>query len=251
MQNKLFFVTKKYIIPLIFWLLIWELIALLVDHTYFFPPLKNTVVALKNLLLSISTYGAILVTFLRITVGIFIGVFLGILFATASHKWDFARAILSPFISVMKITPIAIFYSLLYIKLGFVLPELVAILMVIPIIWQNLINGYNSIDKNLSEVCDVFEFTYFKRVRYLVFPALFRYFIPALITATGIAFKAEISMEILIFSVDSIGGAIFDAKQNSDTATVFAWAIIIILLGILTEKVSKYLLRRYENELKA
>ena len=65
----------------------------------------------------------------------------------------------------------------------------------------------------------------------------------------GIAFKAEISMEILLFSIDSIGGAIFDAKQVSDTATVFAWAIIIVLLGILTEKLSKALLWRYENGL--
>ncbi len=249
MKNKVLFATKKYIIPLIFWLSVWEIIALIVDHPYFFPPLKNTAVALKNLIISLSTYRAISVTLLRILAGVFIGVVLGILFAVLSHKSDAVRAVLSPFISVMKITPIAIFYSLLYIKLGRVLPELVATLMVIPIIWQNLMNAYGSIDKNLSEVCDVYEFSRLKRFKILTFPALFRYFIPAVITALGIAFKAEISMEILMFSIDSIGGAIFDAKQVSDTATVFAWAVIIILLGILTEKLSKILLRRFENEL--
>ena len=247
MKNKIFSAIKHYLIPIVF--SVWELIALWVDHSYFFPPLLKTLSALKNLLISVSTYSAIFVTVLRIITGVLIGTALGTLLAVVSHKFDAVRAVLSPLVSVMKITPIAIFYSLLYIKLGRVLPELVAVLMVIPIIWQNLINGYNSIDKSLSELCDVYEFSHFKRFRYLTFPALFRYFIPALITAVGIAFKAEISMEILLFSIDSIGGAIFDAKQVSDTATVFAWAIIIVLLGILTEKLSKALLWRYENGL--
>lgn len=249
MKNNVIRITKNYVIPILFWLSVWEIVAILVDHPYFFPHLKDTAVALKDLVCSLSTYSAILVTVLRIAVGILFGVILGILFAFLSHEFDIAKAILSPAISVMKITPIAIFYSLLYIKLGRFLPELVAVLMVIPIIWQNLINGYNSIDKNLSEVCDVYEFSKFKRFKILTFPALFKYFVPALITAVGIAFKAEISMEILLYTVDSIGGAIFDAKQISETATVFAWAVIIVVLGIITEKLSKFLLRRYNNEL--
>lgn len=249
MKNKLIFITKKYVIPILFWLSVWELIAVLVDHPYFFPHIKDTAIAFKNLIFSLSTYKAIFITFVRIAVGIILGVTLGILFAFLSHKFDFANSILSPAISVMKITPIAILYSLLYIKLGNVLPELVAVLMVIPIIWQNLMNGYNSVDKNLSEVCDIYEFSNFKRFKTLTFPALFKYFIPALITAVGIAFKAEISMEILLYSVDCIGGAIFDAKQISETDTVFAWAVIIVILGIITEKLSKFLLRRYNNEL--
>ena len=249
MKNNVVHIAKKYVIPIIFWLSVWELIAIAVDHSYFFPHLTDVLFALKDLILSLSTYRAIFITFLRIVTGILFGVLLGVLFAFLSHKFDVAKAVLSPAVSVMKITPIAILYSLLYIKLGKILPELVAVLMVIPIIWQNLINGYNSIDKNLSEVCDVYEFSGLKRFRILTFPALFKYFIPALITAMGIAFKAEISMEILLYSIDSIGGAIFDAKQASETDTAFAWAIIIVILGIITEKLSAILLRRYENGL--
>jgi len=249
MKNKIINLTKKYLIPILFWLSVWELIATLVDHPYFFPHLKDTLIAFKNLVLSFSTYKIIFITFMRIAAGILFGVIIGIAFAVLSHKFDIARSILSPLVSVMKITPIAIFYSFLYIKMGRVLPEFVAILMVIPIIWQNLMNGYNSIDKNLSEVCDAYEVSYFKRFRILTFPALFKYFIPALITSVGIAFKAEISMEILLSAGESIGKAIFDAKYVSDTASAFAWAIIIGILGVMTEKLSKFLLRRYENGL--
>ena len=249
MKNDIFRIVKKYLIPLVFWLLIWELFALLVDHSYFFPRAFDVFTALVKLIFTLSTYKTILVTLLRVLVGIIVGVTLGVLFAVSSHKSELARSIISPVVSVMKITPIAIFYSLLYIKLGKVLPELVATLMVIPIIWQNVMNAYDSIDPGLSEVCDVFEFSRFKRFKILVFPALFKYFMPALITAVGIAFKAEISMEILLYSVDSIGEAIFNAKEASETASAFAWAIIIVILGIITEKISKILLRRYENEL--
>ena len=148
MKNNVVHIAKKYVIPIIFWLSVWELIAIAVDHSYFFPHLTDVLFALKDLILSLSTYRAIFITFLRIVTGILFGVLLGVLFAFLSHKFDVAKAVLSPAVSVMKITPIAILYSLLYIKLGKILPELVAVLMVIPIIWQNLINGYNSIDKN-------------------------------------------------------------------------------------------------------
>ena len=136
MKNRIIFVLKRYLIPIAFWLSVWELIALLVDHSYFFPPLSKTLSALKNLLIKTSTYGAIFVTFLRIVTGILIGTALGTVFAVIAHKFDTVRSVLTPAISVMKITPIAIFYSLLYIKMGRVLPEFVAVLMVIPIIWQ-------------------------------------------------------------------------------------------------------------------
>lgn len=249
MKNNVFCIVKKYLIPLLFWLLIWELIALLVDHAYFFPHIGDTLLALKNLIFSLSTYKTVFLTLLRISAGIVLGVSLSVVFVILSHKFEIAKSILTPFISVIKITPIAIFYSLLYIKLGRFLPELVAMLMVIPIIWQNLMNAYDSIDTNLSELCEVFEFSRFKRFKLLVFPALFKYFIPALITAVGIAFKAEISMEILLYSIGSIGEAIFDAKQASETSTVFAWAIIVVVLGVITEIISKIFLRRCNNEL--
>ena len=117
-----------------------------------------------------------------------------------------------------------------------------------PIIWQNLLDGYSAIDKNLIELADVYEFSYSKRLKLLVFPTLKKYLIPALITASGLAWKAGIAAEIIAYTKNSIGQGINDAKYNMETATVFAWTLVVIVLSIALEKTTKYFLRRVKDE---
>jgi NitT/TauT family transport system permease protein len=145
----------------------------------------------------------------------------------------------------MKSVPVAIFSVLFYILIrADIIPILIAFFMIMPIIWQNLMNGYDSIDKNLSEVCLAYEFSYKKKLAVLIFPTLVKYFIPALITSVGFAWKAVISSEILVRTTDSIGKIISDLRFNMDTASVFAWTFIALLLSISLEKGTRYLLGR-------
>ena len=79
MKNDIFRIVKKYLIPIVFWLLIWELLALWVDHYYFFPHALDVFTALVKLVFNLSTYKTILVTLLRVLAGIIVGVILGVL----------------------------------------------------------------------------------------------------------------------------------------------------------------------------
>ncbi|MBQ8303107.1 MAG: ABC transporter permease subunit [Clostridia bacterium] len=185
---------------------------------------------------------------LRVTVGLTLGCVIGITFAVLCHKFSVVKLIFSPFISVVKSTPVASFIVVLWVIMsGDALSVFIGFLMVMPIIWQNVIDGFNSIDPKLSEVADVFEFSYGKRFKLLIFPALKKYLIPGIITASGLAWKAEIAAEIIAYTKNSIGQGINDAKYNMDTPTVFAWTLVIILFSIILEKITKHLVRRSEN----
>ena len=180
--------------------------------------------------------------------GLASGIFLGVILALLSHKYYAVKAVVSPMVSVIKSTPVASFIVILWILMnGSMLAIFIAVLMVMPIIWQNMIDGYNSIDPQLSEVCEIFEFSGLKRFKILTFPALKKFMIPAIITSTGLAWKSEIAAEIIAYTKRSIGQQINDAKYNMETATVFAWTLIIIALSIAIEKSAKLLLRRYEK----
>jgi len=66
----------------------------------------------------------------------------------------------------------------------------------------------------------------------------------------GLAWKAEIAAEIMTNS--NIGRLIYDYKTVSyDTASIFAWTVIIVSLSIIFEKVTKCFLGRLINDLKA
>ena len=125
---------------------------------------------------------------------------------------------------------------------GNALAIFVAFLIVFPIIFQNLYDAFESIDNQLIEASIIFEFSYKKRLKFLVLPVLKQYFVPAFITAIGLAFKAEIAAEIIAGIRNSIGQMIYYAKDEPAIDKMFAWTIIGVVLSILVEKLVKRVL---------
>ena len=246
MKNK----TLSYLKPLfalIFWLSVWQIGAMLVNNAYFLPDIPKTLSSLSQILKNGEFYLAVSMTLIRVISGLLFGTLAGAVLAMLSHRFSLVMTVVSPMISVIKSTPVATFIILLWIAMhGTLLPVFVAFLMVMPIIWQNLIDAYNSISRELSEVCDIFELDRRERARLLIFPALFKYLVPAFITACGLAWKSEIAAEIIAYTTKSIGQNISDAKYNYDTPAVFAWSIVVILMSIALEKGAKHLIRRWK-----
>ena len=227
----------------------WELAALIVCNSFILPGVAETAIALVDIVTEETFLITVLMTLSRVIIGLALGVLLGIILAVLSHHIPVANALISPFVSVIKSTPVASFIIVLWAILsGYSLPIFIAFLMVMPIVWQNMLDGYAYVDKNLGEVCDVFEFSYPKRVKYLIVPTLSRYLIPATITSVGLAWKAEIAAEIIDFTDKSIGYYINYSKKDFDSPRVFAWTVIIIFFSFVLEKFTKSLLRGYQNE---
>ena len=186
-----------------------------------------------------------MMTLSRVIAGLVLGTVFGIVFAMLSHRFYVVKAILSPAITVIKSTPVASFIIILWIMMsGSALSIFIAFLMVVPVIWQNLMDGYDAIDAQMYEVAEIFEFSGFKRLRILVIPTLFGYLYPALITSVGLAWKSEIAAEIIAYTKNSIGYMINNAKADFDTPRVFAWTVVIITMSILLELITKKMMRR-------
>ena len=253
MKNKLKTVSK-FIIPLLFWLSVWEILSLIVESIigtdHFLPSVYSVFLALASLLQKWVFYKSILLTLLRVILGLVLGITLGIVLGTLSHKFEYVRIIISPFMSVIKATPVATFIIVLWVLFtkffsSGALAVFIAVLMVMPIIWQNTSDAYKSVDSKLSEVCDVFEFSFKKRLKILVFPAVAKFIFPAVITATGLAWKSEIAAEIIAYTKNSIGQKINDAKEGALYDEVFALTLVIIVMSLLLEFGVKKLLSRY------
>ena len=118
--------------------------------------------------------------------------------------------------------------------------------MVFPIIYQSTMSALANIDLELEEVCLVYQFTWWKRARYLLIPTMFKFLIPAFITSVGLAWKAEVAAEIVGYVSDSIGAHINDAFPHTDT--VFAWTLVIIVFSVALEYITRYLLRRVQRD---
>ena len=228
---------------ILIWVAVWQICADIVNHPYFLPGVSDTFSSFIALVQRSEFYRAVILTLLRVIFGLFIGVSLGVGLAILSHHVKPIRILLTPLISVMKATPVASFIVLLWILLSSdAIAVVIAVMMVMPIIWQNILDAYSSIDKETEEMCRAYEFSRVKKFKLLTLPTLLNFFIPSLVTSIGLAWKSEIAAEIIAYTTNSIGQYINDAKYNLHTSEVFAWTLVVIILSIIFERLARCIL---------
>ncbi len=228
-------------------LAIWEIGALIVNDSYFLPGFLETFSALIVLLSQNMLFMPVLVSLARVLLGLVLGIIAGVLLATASYFLPLANDLISTLISIMKATPIATIILILWYALSDAsLAIFVVILIVTPVVWQNVYDGYKSISLEMLEICEAYEASAAKKMKILYLPAATKFLIPSIITSIGLAWKAEIAAEIMTYS--NIGRSIQDFKTTSyDTASVFAWALVIVVMSILLEYLTKFVLTRIKH----
>ena len=244
-------------LAILFWLTVWECLALAINLPIIFPTVSEVFVSLGRLIITFSFCKTLFFSFFRITIGFSVGVILGILLALVCQNSKVAKHLFSPIMTVIRATPVASFIMVMWLIIGsdFV-PSTITALMVLPVIWQNLTNAFSAIDKNLDEVCYAFEISGVKRLRILVFPTLLQFLVPGIITSAGLAWKSGIAAEIISYTSGSIGKEIFNAKNYLESAEMLAWTLVVIMLSLLFEfvisifgkKVSKNATGAKENQ---
>ena len=230
------------------WILIWDLGAYLFDFESLFPGPAKTVKTLFTIIGEPAFWKSIFYTFYRIFSGLLLGIALGILLTVICRIVPFLHSFISIGMSVIKSTPVASFVLILYLLLDLehkaFLPVIIAVMMVSPIVWQNLTDGFNSVDKNLLEVAKIFEFSKLKTAKNVYLPPLIKHFTPAVLSSIGLAWKAGVSAEVIAYTKNSIGKSIADAKSNWDGDILFAWTIVVVIISIALEYGAKFMLKR-------
>jgi NitT/TauT family transport system permease protein len=188
-------------------------------------------------------YRTLSLSFLRVMAGFAAGILLGFLFGTASYFVLPLRALLSPLMAIIRATPVASFILvvILWIQREQV-PMWIAMIMVLPIVFQNTILGYSSRDPALAEMAKVFRFGIGKTLFRLDLPQVFPYVFSAGRTALGLAWKAGVAAEVLALPKASVGLMIYEAKLYLETVDLYAWTLAIILFSVLIEAILARLL---------
>ena len=243
--------TLKIISIVAFWLGIWYLSVLIfslakdMDLSYnpLFPYPHDVIKSLFRLFGTSIYYIATISTLARIFLSIVIAVVLGTLCAFACAKFKMLYYFLQPLLSTIRSVPVTVFVFILYLIILDFTSMFITILMVFPIVFSNVYEGILNIDKDLHEVCHVYKIPFSKRVRVLYAPTIMPYFVSALTTSIGLAWKAEVAAEALCPPEDSMGLSISLAKQNIDNEELFAWALTLIIINSIFELILKKAVR--------
>lgn len=222
----------------VLWLALWQLVCVIVDmELLVVSPLHvlNRIIELGQTsefwMYSMKSLG-------RISVGFLLGSTVGALLAIICSRFLFAREFFSPAITVIKSTPVASFIILALVWLtGKYVPIFIGFLMVLPVIYSNVFQGIREVDPKLLEMAKIFGMDTKKKLVKIYIPSVLPYFMAACRTALGLAWKAGVAAEVIGVTKDSIGRQLYYSKIYLETADLFAWTAVVIMLSLILEKI--------------
>ncbi|MBD5511479.1 MAG: ATP-binding cassette domain-containing protein [Lachnospiraceae bacterium] len=231
---------------LLFWLCVWQLAALLADNKLLLAGPLDTVRALCREISSPDFFRTVGSSLLRLFAGFFAAFLCGGVLGVLSFRLHFIEALLSPLMHFCKAVPVAAFAVILLIWQGAGrLSASVCFLVVLPIVYVNVLEGLSHTDKQLLEMAHVFRFSRKNIFFYIYRPAMAPFLEGCLKTALGMGLKAGVAAEVIGIPRWSIGGEIYLSKIYLDTAGIFAWTAVILVLSFCLERAVLFLWRRF------
>jgi NitT/TauT family transport system permease protein len=227
----------------LFWIAIWYLLSFVhaliynmdLANNLLLPYPHQVIVKLFKLLFTKSFYISTAASLIRIVISTLLAVAVGVLSAIICSKFDFLNDLLKPLLATIKSVPVTVFVFILYLLILDFTSMLITFLMVFPIVFSNVYEGLKSIDKDLLEVCNLYKLPLKKRFKALYLPTVMPYFVSALTSAVGLAWKAGIAAEALCPPDNSMGLHISFAKQNIENDELFAWSLTLVAVNLIFE----------------
>ena len=229
----------------VFWLCVWQAAAAIVDKPYLFASPADTLRELFRLLPGREFWGSILGSLAHIGSGFLLGCLFGIVFAVLSALLRPLRQLLSPALRFLQSVPVASFVVLALIWFGSGrLAGIIAFTVVFPMIYFAVLKGIERADPGLLEMARVFRVKPLRTWAKIYTPAVLPYLLTACMTAVGMAWKSGVAAEIIGLPARSIGEKLYEAKIYLNTAELFAWTGVMILVSLVTEKLVLFLFRK-------
>ena len=221
----------------LFWIAVWAIASYIVGYSVILPSPLDVLGRLFALITDGAFLASVFFTASRIVIGFFAALVIGVLLAAACKKSRLLRTLVSPLMTVMKSVPVASFVILALIWIGSKnLSVFISLVMVTPVIFVNVLSGIDSCDEKILQMARIYEISPLKKLLYIYLPFVFPYFRAGLVISLGLCWKAGVAAELIGVPRGSIGERLYFSKIYLETADLFAWTIVIILISVAFEK---------------
>lgn len=228
-----------------FWIIVWQFAAMKIGKDVLLASPVSTIKALITLCGQSAFWSAIVFSLKRILLGFGLAIVAGVALAALSAAFSWAKYIFAPLFSTIKAVPVASFIilALLWVR-GGNLSVCISFLMVTPIVYINMLEGFTQVDKKLLEMANVFRLPLSRKIKYIYIPQVLPYFTAACTTSLGLCWKSGIAAEVIGLPNGSIGNRLYETKLYMDTPEMFAWTVVIVLISFVVEKGFLWLLNK-------
>jgi NitT/TauT family transport system permease protein len=227
------------------WIFVWEIVSRVVNLELLVPSVGVVFMRLVAMVQTTNFWGIALNSVFRILTGFAAGTALGVILAILTTSSYLVKELFKPVMSIIRATPIVSFIILALVWIqGGNIPAFISFLMVFPIIWGNVSKGITQADPLLLEMTRIYEIPFLLRIRKIYFHSVLPYLGAAATTSMGLAWKAGIAAEVIATPQRAVGTEIYNSRLGLETADLFAWSIIVILMSVLLERLMEKALYR-------
>ena len=232
----------------IFWLLLWQLAAMWVDDPIFLASPLAALERLGQLAVQSAFWKSILFSVGHILLGFGLSAALGVALAALAYRFRLVRELLAPLSAAVKAIPVASFVILVLLWVSSRdLSIIISLLIGFPVIYSNVLTGLDSTDPKLIEMAKVFRIPFRKQLRAIYLYQVLPFLRTGLSIAIGLCWKSGIAAEVIGVPKGSIGEKLYQSKIYLETADLFCWTLVIVLLSMVCEKLLNMLLRLVER----
>ncbi len=223
---------------LAFWLVVWQLASQVVGSQILLAGPWDTLEALFRDGVTIGFWQAIWFSFQRIVLG-FLGAFcIGVLLAILTRRFALLRTLLEPAVSFIKSVPVVCIIVLLLILVASRQVSVIAVVLVVfPAVYFSAYQGLLGIDQGMGEMLGVFGVSPVRRMGMLSWPSMLPFLLATSKVVVGMGWKSGVAAEIIGIPLGSIGERLYLSKITLETAELFSWTLVIVLVSTLCERV--------------
>lgn len=217
-------------------LLVWQMLAMAVDREIIIPSPATTLAEMIRIITQPNFLLIIINTLRRAVIGFFIALTCGLGLGIAGGYSKAVYHLLKPLVLMNRAVPTMAIILLALIWLDSDrAPILVGFVVIFPILYESIVQGIRNVDGKLIEMMNLYEIKGFQRLKDLYLPSLASYLQSAMIAAMGLNLKIIVAAEVLSQPVFSIGTSFQIERVHLNTAGVFAWAFITVILAAVLE----------------
>ena len=204
---------------------------------YVLPSPRSVVVGLAEIVRSGEVWTHTGASLFRIVIGFGGAVVVSVLMGLGAFLWRPVRTVVQDALAVLNSTSVFVWIviSLIWFGLSNWAPIFTTFMITLPVVASNLIEGVGSVDRRLLEMGDVYRLSGSAKFTAIVVPSTVPYLIAGMKVGFGLALKVSVVAEI--FGVTSGIGYIMNySREILATQMVFAWALVMIVVMMLTDK---------------
>ena len=173
----------------------------------------------------------------RIAVGFGGAVVVALLLGLVAFLSRLARGVVHDVLVVLNSTSVFVWIvlSIIWFGLSNWAPIFTTFMITLPVVASNIVEGVASVDRRLLEMGDVYRLSGRRKFTAIVVPSTLPYLVAGMKVGFGLALKVSVVAEI--FGVTSgIGYVMNFSREILATQMVFVWALVMILVMTLTDK---------------